>query len=268
MSDSAAGNEQYWDELAAEYQAVTRISCADYHYGPLLPGDGELGLLPPEPAGRRCLELACGAGQNSIGLARRGADCIALDISGRQLAHGRQLAAEAGVEVDFRRASIDALPPDLGRFDLVHSSFGLPFAADPEAVIQRLAKDLLNPGATVLCSYAHPVFAGEWLEIDEEGEGMFLRNYFRPPADVRWCPETDLMVQSRSYPVSKVIRWHLAAGLAITAVAEPQPLPLPTMTAAEIAARVPYDSPAWRELYPQISRVPVVLIVRAEDRGW
>ena len=63
---------RYWDDLADLYQKETRISTDDFHYGPLLPGDSILGLLPPVPQ-RSCLEIGCGAGQNSIFLAKQGA---------------------------------------------------------------------------------------------------------------------------------------------------------------------------------------------------
>ncbi len=266
MQPSAEGNQKYWNELADEYQSVTRISCEDYHYGPLLPGDAELQLLPTERTGLRCLELGCGAGQNSIYLASCGAECIATDVAEEQLAHGQALAQEAGVKVDFRAIAMEALPSNLGTFDLIHSSFGLPFANDPATLVKRLATEFLNPGGICLFSLAHPVFAGEWLEIDEEGEGMFLRDYFRPPADIRWSPEDDLMVQSRSYPISESLSWFLDSGFTITAVREPEPLPVPAMSKDEIQQRIPYDSPPWRELFDQITHVPVVLIIRAELR--
>ena len=71
---------QYWNIIADEYQDVTHISVDDFHYGPLLPGDRALGLIPPLDPGARCLELACGAGQNSLYLASAyGADCVAID---------------------------------------------------------------------------------------------------------------------------------------------------------------------------------------------
>ena len=96
-----SGNAPYWDATADLYQRATRISVRDFHYGPLLPGDRELGLLPDPVEGLRCLEVGCGAGQNSIHLASRGAVCTALDVSDGMLDHGRRLAAREGVAIDF-----------------------------------------------------------------------------------------------------------------------------------------------------------------------
>jgi 2-polyprenyl-3-methyl-5-hydroxy-6-metoxy-1,4-benzoquinol methylase len=142
---------RYWDDLAGLYQKETRISTGDFHYGPLLPGDSVLGLLPPVPQRScfQCLEIGCGAGQNSIFLAKQGARCMATDISEKQLAHGRKLANDEKVEVDFRRVSMDAMS-DLGKFDLIHSTYALPFSADPQKVIADAAAMLKPDGIFLL----------------------------------------------------------------------------------------------------------------------
>ena len=38
-------NRRSWDAISAPYQASTRISTDDVHYGSLAPGESELGLL-------------------------------------------------------------------------------------------------------------------------------------------------------------------------------------------------------------------------------
>ena len=57
-------NEQYWEEIAAEYQAETVISTDDFHYGPLIAGDSTLKLLPETLERLDCLEVGCGGAQN------------------------------------------------------------------------------------------------------------------------------------------------------------------------------------------------------------
>lgn len=66
------------------------------------------------------------------------------------------------------------------------------------------------------------------------------------------------------YPVGLVAEWLRAAGLRLLRLLEPEPLPLPHMEESEIVARVPYDSPAWRRLYPRLSRTPATVIYVAE----
>ncbi|HSR35450.1 MAG TPA: hypothetical protein VLY63_33190, partial [Anaerolineae bacterium] len=67
-------NRQSWDTISANYQAHTRISTDDVHYGPLAPGERELGLLG-NILGKHILEIGCGGGQNSIALTKWGATC-------------------------------------------------------------------------------------------------------------------------------------------------------------------------------------------------
>lgn len=259
---TAAGREhaRYWDDLAAEYQTSTRISTDDFHYGPLLPGDAELKLLPPRLEGLRCLEPACGAGQNSMYLASRGAEAAALDISARQLEHGRRLAEAAGVSVDFRQADMDRLPAGLGRFDLIHSTYGLPFSSDPESLVRALAESL-RPGGLLLLSLGHPVYAGEWLDLDDE-PGMFLRDYFHPVPDVRESGE-EATAQAMAWPVSECVRWITAAGLALEDLREPAALPVDRMSDGERRRRVPYDSDGWAGQVAELQRFPIVLILKA-----
>lgn len=265
MCADTLGTAAYWDAVSATYQATTRISTRDFHYGPLLPGDRELGLLPDDLAGLRCLEVGCGAGQNSMVLARRGADCTAIDISAKQLDAGRALATAEGLDIDFRLADMDELAGRIsGVFDLVHSTYALPFARNQEALI-RTCRDLLVPGGQFLLTTAHPLYSGEWVDIDddEEGEGLLLSDYFHPPDDVRIDVDDLSEIRMRSVPISTLTEWLRTAGFRLDRLQEPEPVTLPLLTEDEIRDRVPYESDAWRELYPVLQRIPVVVILSA-----
>jgi SAM-dependent methyltransferase len=260
---SASLNAEYWDELADVYQRDTRISTRDFHYGPLLAGDQELGILPAITPGMRCLEIGGGAGQNSLYLARLGAACTVLDVSEKQLEHGRSLAATEKLELDFRKACMDALPEDLGTFDLIHTTYALPFADDPEKVIAVCTR-LLNPGGSLVVTTGHPLYGGEWVELDEGEHGLFLMDYFHPPADTRLMDDSDAMTIAHNYPVSEIVNWFLRAGLQLKRLEEPRPLDLPTMTAEEIAQRIPYFSEGWKANFDALEMIPIVLVIRAD----
>ncbi|MFA7257431.1 MAG: class I SAM-dependent methyltransferase [Kiritimatiellales bacterium] len=283
--NSDQSNARYWDDLAALYQKETRISTDDFHYGPLLPGDSILGLLPKEfcrpgdPTRRfQCLELGCGAGQNSIFLAKQGAQCTAIDISEEQLKHGRRLAAKENTAVDFRRVSMDSPLADLKilpqqsntptiqhsilpSFDLIHSTYALPFSADPQKVIAEAAA-MLKPGGTFLLTTGHPLYAGEWLDVGDGEDGVFIPDYFHPEPDVRMSLDDKTMSAARYWPISQIAEWIHAAGLVIERLLEPAPMPIPDMSEAEIRATVPYESRDWRGLYPQLAHIPVVVIFK------
>lgn len=254
ITPAGRAHAAYWDELAEAYQSQTRISLTEFHYGPLIPGDAGLRLLPSPLNGLRCLELGCGAGQNSIVLAKAGARCTAIDISEHMLIHARTLAEQEGVVSEFRNADLDALPNfGTGSFDLIHSAYGLPFSSDPERVVQRCA-ELLAPGGVLLFSMGHPVYAGEWLELDDD-PGMFLHSYFHPAPDAREGEGTDAL--SRAFPISEVAEWIVGAGLRIDRILEPPALPDRKLQEA------PYISEAWAEQAGELRRFPIVAIYRA-----
>jgi len=251
----------YWDGVAAKYARETRISTDAFHLGPLLPSAGRLGLLPRRLKGRRCLEIGCGGAQNSVFLAKRGAHCTAVDIAAAQVRQARALARRERVALTLRCCPMDRIRTlGLGRFSFVHSVFALPFSTDPESLLAAAA-DLLRPRGTLLLSTAHPLFQGEWLELDREGPGLFLPEYFRPPVEARRGPAG--FVRYRAWPISTVTEWLRAAGLRLDRILEPAPLPLHAMRPAQIRRRVPYDGVAWRELYEKIARVPIALVVLA-----
>ncbi len=151
------GTQKYWDSVATLYQRHTRISTTNFHYGPLLAGDDKFSLLPVRLEGLRCLEAGCGAGQNSLALARRGADCVAIDSSRRQLDIGRRLARRCRLAVDYCCRELESLPDaGLGRFDLIHSVHALEFVDDAAAVLKGLAA-MLDHGGILLLATLHPL---------------------------------------------------------------------------------------------------------------
>jgi SAM-dependent methyltransferase len=248
------GGAAYWDALAREYFARVHISVRDFHYGPLLPGDRQLGLLPPGVDGLRCLELGCGGAQNSIHLARRGADCTALDASSAMLAGARRLAAKHRQGIIFAERDMRHLSADLGTFDLIHSTFALCFLPAPEPVLAAAAA-LLRPGGMLLLSAPHPLWAGEWVTLDDAAEGLFLPDAFRPPDDVR--RDRRGRIRSRHWPLSRWFAALTGAGLAVDRLLEPPPLP------PSRHRRAPYWSEDWIAHYPRMRRIPVAVVFRA-----
>lgn len=258
-----AMQRNYWNGLSRQYQGQMRISTDDFHYGPQIPGDSALGILPPLRRGMSALELGCGAAQNSVFLAGKGVACTALDISREQLSFARALAERAGVDIDFILSPIERFGNVCeGTFDLIHSSHAFEFIDDPAAVVMECASHLAS-GGTLLVSTVHPLYNGEWVEnIDENGDvcgmGLFLQNYFSPPDDARLRPDGSVEVVSRAYPVSSWFAWFRKAGLEVTALMEPP----------ELAAGIPpYTSDDWAENEGELAAIPGTLIIAGKKAG-
>lgn len=253
----------YWDGISGEYQRKMSISTDDFHYGPQIPGESALKILPELRRGMRALELGCGAAQNSIYIARRGVECVALDISAKRLAEAKRLAAKADVEIEFIQSAIEDFASKIeGTFDLIHSSHAFEFVEDPAGIITACVR-VLKPGGMLAVSTVHPLYNGEWVEnIDEDGKacgmGLFLENYFSPPDDVRRRDDGTVEVISRAYPVSAWFDWFRQAGLEVTAIAEP----------SEVAEGTPpYTSPEWADNEGELAAIPGTLIITGVKRG-
>jgi tellurite methyltransferase len=103
--------------------------------------------LPRLPRGR-ALDVACGAGRNSLYLAANGFSVTALDISAVALARGQRDAAERGLDVEWLCVDLDesfesVLPH--GGFDLIVWVRYVHRTLLPQLVTR------LNVGGTFLC---------------------------------------------------------------------------------------------------------------------
>lgn len=123
------------------------------------------------------LEIGAGAAQCSRWLAAQGARPVALDLSHRQLQHGRRIGAGSPHAFPLVQADASALPFADASFDLVCSAYGaLPFIADTQ-LVQREVRRVLRPGGRWVFSVTHPV---RWAFPDEPGpEGLTaVASYF------------------------------------------------------------------------------------------
>ncbi len=254
-------NRQYWDAIAEEYQDEIDICVNDFHYGPLVPGDCDLHLLPEDVKGLRCYEFGCGAAQNSLYLASRGAVCVASDISLEQLEEANRISESLNLSIETLHMGMEeALPDSYGKFDLVHSSYALAFSPEPDKVVANCAS-LLKPGGVLLFSTGHPLFSGEWLMIDDD-EGLFVKDYFQPEPDIRYNRLGEEVARAVFYPIGQMADWILNAGLQIERIVEPAPVKLDTCDLEEMMQKVPYFSESWSEYYEQLKHYPVVVIFK------
>lgn len=97
----------------------------------------------------RALDLAAGEGRNAIWLAKQGWRVTAVDFSAVALAKGTQLAARAGVEVEWVEADLLAYEPEPAAFDLV-AIFYLQLEGPERRRVLASARAALAPGGTLL----------------------------------------------------------------------------------------------------------------------
>jgi SAM-dependent methyltransferase len=179
-----------------------------------------------EVAGLDVLHLQCHIGFDSISLARRGARVTGVDFSPASLAKGRDLAARAGVDVEFVEADATALPRELdGRFDLVYSTIGVIIWIEDLEAWMRSVHTALRPGGSLVLVEIHPLYnmigEREPLLLDfpyaADGPRRFEEpgSYADRDADVAAAAE---IVYAHS--LGEIVGAALAAGLRIDALHE------------------------------------------------
>jgi len=98
--------------------------------------------------GDRVLDVASGTGNAAIPAASTGASVIASDLCPELLESGRALAAEQGVELEWREANAHALPFGDNEFDVVMSCIGVMFAPFHQLAADELVR-VAKPGGRI-----------------------------------------------------------------------------------------------------------------------
>lgn len=103
----------------------------------------EEGKIPPGSA----LDICCGAGTQSVYLAKKGFEVSCLDISEKAIQHARRNASKGGVDIDFHIRNFLDLPFEENTFDLVLDSgcFHHVEVEDRETYLKGLNR-VLSPG--------------------------------------------------------------------------------------------------------------------------
>ncbi len=185
MHDGERSARQY-DAMAAAYAADGAESAYNAYYE----RPATVALIG-EVAGRRVLEVGCGAGPLTEWLTENGAVVTAMDVSPRMLrfAEDRVGGRAAFVLADLHQPLCFA---NTGGFDLVVASLVLHYVRDWEPVLREFRR-VLTPDGVVVFSTHHPsmdwrlhspddYFAVKQVtEIWSKGSGNFEVTFWRRP---------------------------------------------------------------------------------------
>jgi SAM-dependent methyltransferase len=146
------------------WNAATRVHNAHKHdQAAFLRGGGST-LFPEEielvgeVAGRKVVHLQCNAGQDTLSIARLGAEVLGVDISDEAIAFAETLSADSGIPARFVRQDVydwlEEAPP--GWADVVFASYGaLGWLSDLRTWAAGIRK-VLAPGGRLVVVEFHP----------------------------------------------------------------------------------------------------------------
>jgi len=102
--------------------------------------------------GKRVLDVGCGGGILSEGLAQRGAHVLGIDMGAAPLSVAKLHGLESGVEVEYQKITVEALAEQqAGTFDVVTCLEMLEHVPDPASIVKACEK-LLKPGGQLFLS--------------------------------------------------------------------------------------------------------------------
>jgi len=151
-------------------------------------------------AGKNVLDVGCGGGILSEGMASRGAEVTGIDLSEKALGVARLHLFESGLKVDYQLTSAEefaAAHP--ARFDVVTCMEMLEHVPDPASTIAACAR-LVKPGGHVFLStlnrnpksYLFAIIGAEYLlKLLPRGTHDYAK-FLRPSELARFCREAGL----------------------------------------------------------------------------
>ena len=102
-------------------------------------------------AGLRLLDIGCGGGLLAEPMARLGASVVGADAAARNIPVARLHAEQAGLAIDYRHATAEALAGAGEAFDVVLAMEIVEHVADPQGFVAT-CHDLLKPGGLMVIS--------------------------------------------------------------------------------------------------------------------
>ncbi|MBK7461540.1 MAG: bifunctional 2-polyprenyl-6-hydroxyphenol methylase/3-demethylubiquinol 3-O-methyltransferase UbiG [Betaproteobacteria bacterium] len=146
-------------------------------------------------AGKRILDVGCGGGLLSEGMAVFGADVTGIDLSEKPLAVARLHLLESGQKVDYRKVAVEQLADEMpGAFDAVTCLEMLEHVPNPSSVIAACAR-LVKPGGQVFFStlnrnaksYLFAVIGAEYvMKMLPKGTHDYAK-FIKPSELARWA---------------------------------------------------------------------------------
>ncbi|MXN90032.1 methyltransferase domain-containing protein [Flavobacterium sp. Sd200] len=194
-------NKKAWNNKIPVHVASDFYDMPGFMAGKCTLKDIELKLLG-NFANKKVLHLQCHFGQDTISLARLGANATGVDFSDAAIQKAQDIAAELDVPAQFICCDIYSLPEVLHeKFDVVFTSYGtigwLPDLDRWASVISHF----LKPGGTFVIAEFHPVL---WM-FNNDFTAIIYR-YFKSNAIIE--DETGTYANTNAPITNQTVSWN------------------------------------------------------------
>jgi SAM-dependent methyltransferase len=157
------------------------------------------------PAGAEVVDVACGAGQTAIPMARNGSHVTGLDLAGNLIEEAKRRAAAEGLHVHFDEGDAEALPYEDESFDVAFSLIGAMFAPQPHIVAAELARVTRPGGRIIMGNWTPQGFVGQMFKT----MGAHVPPPQGVPAPSLWGDEATVRERLGDYVSSLTLTRHL-----------------------------------------------------------
>ena len=170
--------------------------------------------------GKRVLDVGCGGGLLTEGMAARGADVTGIDMGKAPLTVARLHQHESGLDIDYRQATAEQLAgEEPAGFDIVTCLEMLEHTPDPAAVIDACARLIRDDGCIFLStinrnpkSWLFAVVGAEYvLNLLPRGTHEYAR-FIRPSEMEAWSRAAGLSLEDLTGMTYNPLTRHYSLG--------------------------------------------------------
>jgi 2-polyprenyl-3-methyl-5-hydroxy-6-metoxy-1,4-benzoquinol methylase len=170
-------NKKSWNKKTASHLVSDFYDVEGFLKGKSSLNDIELGMLG-DVSGKSILHLQCHFGQDTLSLARLGAQVTGVDLSDKAIDSAQKLAKQANIDATFICCDIYDLPKHLNeQFDIVITTYGtIGWLPDIDKWAQIISRYIKPQGQFVFVEF-HPYL---WMYDDDFKEIIY--RYFKSDA--------------------------------------------------------------------------------------
>ena len=264
MTDYRDINRQAWDVRTLQHLDSDFYDVKGWLEGKSSLCEIELALLG-DLKGKSLLHLQCHFGQDTLSLARMGAQVTGLDLSPKAIGAARDLAEKAGLEARFIEGDVYQTTELVGaQFDWVFTTYGVLGWLPDMARWAKVVADSLKPGGEFLLVEFHPVV---WM-MDEGLEQItypYMRSHVIANVEDTYTDTSDpqpMEMHTWNHGLAEVIQALLNEGLELNHFEEYDYSPYPIF-----ADRNRQVAPSRFQVLGLEGKLPLCFSVRCRKTG-